>query len=422
MVLDEAVAPEQLHAAGADLLALLGAQHARQVRLAVKRQPLLCAARGAPRQQAHRLDLDADVGDHERHRLSVRDRLAERVPIVAVRDRVVEHGLCDPDGQRAQPDAREVDQLGEVKRVERVTEQRVRGHADSVERQAAEPRGARAHRGLTGDGQPRGARLDDERARPLARDAGRHDEQLRGVDEGHEGLVAAEHEAGGVAHRARRQHARIEERPRLRDGERGLRRVGLQEGRQVPRLLRRRAPPRQRVDDPERRQRGEREARVAARELLRDERARDDRRLGGGAAQPLGDRQRRQAELVELRAQVRRRRARPVGGGRGGAEDPPREALGHLAHHLLLLGQTQIEQLALRDRADALRARQRLRGLEAARRRPARAKALAHDAAREPLRRRVQAELVDPRRAREVLERRQRGGEGVHLHGVGPRG
>ena len=77
VLLDEAVTAQQLHAVGADLHALVGALDARQRGLAAEAQALLGAAGGALHHQAHAIELERDVGDHERHRLAVGDGLAE---------------------------------------------------------------------------------------------------------------------------------------------------------------------------------------------------------------------------------------------------------------------------------------------------------------------------------------------------------
>ena len=63
---------------------------------AASRAKRLALVGAAPRRaggQAHALELDRDVGDRERDRLAVGDRLAERLALVDVRDDVVEHGL-----------------------------------------------------------------------------------------------------------------------------------------------------------------------------------------------------------------------------------------------------------------------------------------------------------------------------------------
>ena len=65
VLLDEAVAAEQLHAVDADLHALLGAQPAGQRDLAGERLALRGTGRGPVGHQPHALQLDADVGDHE---------------------------------------------------------------------------------------------------------------------------------------------------------------------------------------------------------------------------------------------------------------------------------------------------------------------------------------------------------------------
>ena len=101
VLLDEAVAAEQLHAVVADLHAALGAQPAGQRDLAGEALALRGAGGGAVGHQPHAVQLDADVGDHERHALPVADRLAERLPLVDVGDHVVEHRLGGAQRQRA---------------------------------------------------------------------------------------------------------------------------------------------------------------------------------------------------------------------------------------------------------------------------------------------------------------------------------
>src|SRR4051794_38412484 len=77
VLLHVAVATEQLDAVEADLHALLGAQPPRQGDLAGRVLALGDPGRGLVGDQAHALELDGDVGDHERDGLAVRDRLAE---------------------------------------------------------------------------------------------------------------------------------------------------------------------------------------------------------------------------------------------------------------------------------------------------------------------------------------------------------
>src|SRR3984957_9961734 len=163
MLLDVAVAPAQLHSFGADPRALLGTQAAGQRGLAREARAVIGAAGGAIGQQAHALELDADVGDPERDGLAVGDRLAEGGALVDVGDDVVEHGLRGADGERAPRDPRALDALA----VDRAgtalaafadaalargalaaAEQRRRGDARVLERDAAGRRRAQPHRGL----------------------------------------------------------------------------------------------------------------------------------------------------------------------------------------------------------------------------------------------------------------------------------
>src|SRR5579884_3408900 len=99
MLLDVPMAAEHLDAIRANRHALLdtelaGERHLlREVFLAIR------AARGAVGEQAHSLELDADVRDGESDRLPVADRLAERDALIDVRDHVVEHRLRTADGE-----------------------------------------------------------------------------------------------------------------------------------------------------------------------------------------------------------------------------------------------------------------------------------------------------------------------------------
>ena len=105
MLLDVAVAAEQLDAVGADLRPALGAQPAGERHLAGEALALVDPGGGAVGRQPHPLELDRDVRHHERHRLAVGDRLAERLALVDVGDDVVEHRLAGADRQRAPAEA-----------------------------------------------------------------------------------------------------------------------------------------------------------------------------------------------------------------------------------------------------------------------------------------------------------------------------
>ena len=85
-----------------------------QRRLAGERQALLGARGAAPGDQPQPVELDGDVGAHERHRLPAGDRLAERLAFLDVGDDVVEHRVRGADRQcgPAQPGQR--DRLGVV--------------------------------------------------------------------------------------------------------------------------------------------------------------------------------------------------------------------------------------------------------------------------------------------------------------------
>ena len=105
---------EQLHAVAADLHSVLGGELAGERGLARVRLALLGTRGGAQCREPGALEFDADVGDLERDRLPVTDRLAERLALVDVRDDVVEDGLAGAARERRPRDAREPDALGEV--------------------------------------------------------------------------------------------------------------------------------------------------------------------------------------------------------------------------------------------------------------------------------------------------------------------
>ena len=111
-----AVTAEQLDAVEADLHALVGAELLGQRGLAGERQALLGARGAAPGDQPQAVELDRDVGAHERDRLPVGDRLAERLALLDVGDDVVEHRVRGADRQRGPAQAGQRDRLRVVAR------------------------------------------------------------------------------------------------------------------------------------------------------------------------------------------------------------------------------------------------------------------------------------------------------------------
>ena len=163
VLLDEAVAAEQLHAVVADLHAALGAQPRASATSRAKRLALRGAGRGAVGHQPHALQLDRDVGDHERHALPVADRLAERLALVDVGHDVVEDGL-----RRAERTAR-TRPAGTAART-RGSPRRCPSSArsptwTSVQHHPGQRRGPQPHRRLGLDLEAGGARLDQEQPR-----------------------------------------------------------------------------------------------------------------------------------------------------------------------------------------------------------------------------------------------------------------
>ena len=207
-------------------------------------EPVLGLRRRAPGHEPHRLDLDRQVRDHERHGLAVADRLAERLAVVDVGDDVVEHRLRRADGQRRGRDARAIDQLRVVERVGAAAEHRAGRQPNAVEAHAAEPRRARAQCRIGLDADALGVPLHQDRAGPAADQLRRDEEQLGARGERYQRLLAVQPELAAAQRGPRRERVRVEQRASARTAE-GCRRRGFPgERRQVLRLLLRRAPAR----------------------------------------------------------------------------------------------------------------------------------------------------------------------------------
>src|SRR3954465_14223633 len=138
VLLDEAVAAEQLYSLGADLHALARAEAPRQCRLSGEVLAAVGATRRPVGDEAHPVGLYADVGDGEGDALAVGDRFAEGTALVDVRDHVVEDRLRGSDRERGPGDARAIDAL-DVVLAAAVAEDRGAGDADALEHEA--PRG-----------------------------------------------------------------------------------------------------------------------------------------------------------------------------------------------------------------------------------------------------------------------------------------
>src|SRR5699024_8012677 len=109
VVLGEAVATEELDAVEADLHALLGGELAGERGLPGEGHALLGACGAPPGDQAQPVELGGDVGHHERHGLTVGDRLTERLALLDVGRHVVEHGVRGADRQRGPAEAGQPD-------------------------------------------------------------------------------------------------------------------------------------------------------------------------------------------------------------------------------------------------------------------------------------------------------------------------
>ena len=135
------------------------------------------AAGGLVGQQPHRLQLDRDVGDHERDRLAVGDRLAERLPLLDVRRHVVEHRLAGADRERAPGEPREPHALG-VRRAVGGAEHGPLVDLHVGERQPGQRGGAHAHRRVALDAPAPRSRTRPGTA-PACRRAGRRPRRAR---------------------------------------------------------------------------------------------------------------------------------------------------------------------------------------------------------------------------------------------------
>src|SRR5262245_56555943 len=87
VVADESMAAEDLEAVVRELRDLALRVDLRERGLLARIEAVLEIARGLPDQPAHRVGLDLHVGEPERDRLLLRDRLSERFALLRVRDR-----------------------------------------------------------------------------------------------------------------------------------------------------------------------------------------------------------------------------------------------------------------------------------------------------------------------------------------------
>src|SRR5437867_10286895 len=99
MVADVAVAAEDLDGVVGDLERGLARIVPRQIALAGRGLSLVEAGGRLPGEQAHGVDLDRHVGEHERDRLLLRDRLAAGATVPGVVAGMVEGGARGGDGE-----------------------------------------------------------------------------------------------------------------------------------------------------------------------------------------------------------------------------------------------------------------------------------------------------------------------------------
>src|SRR5258705_4342543 len=111
VLLDVAVAAEDLDGIGRDLHRRVGCEALRVRRLQRRALALVEQPRGLPGEQPRRLDLGRHVGDEEVDALVDRDRLAELDSLARVLDRVLEGGPRDTDRAGGRPGPRLVERL-----------------------------------------------------------------------------------------------------------------------------------------------------------------------------------------------------------------------------------------------------------------------------------------------------------------------
>src|SRR5437899_2498297 len=100
-----------------------------------ERATLILEPRRAVDECAARFDLRRHVGELELHRLELRDRLAELLSLLRVREREVVRTLCEADSHRRNGDAAAVEDLEElVEAVATLAEQVLLGHGAVLER------------------------------------------------------------------------------------------------------------------------------------------------------------------------------------------------------------------------------------------------------------------------------------------------
>src|SRR5258705_3007442 len=237
MFLGVTMAAEQLYAVEADLHALVGAEPLGQRRLSGERQTLLGAGRAAPGDQSQAIELDGDVRGHERHRLTVCDRLTEGLAFLDVGHHVVEHRVGGADRECGPAQPSECDRLGIVGVGGAVlAESGTQRDRHVVEFDPAERGGANPHAGIGLDRHPPSGRLDDEQ-RGLAGQLGADDEQFGVRGGGHQRFHAVQPVSARGAHRRRLECGRVEQRVRFGDRPARLGHVVAREPREIGGLL-----------------------------------------------------------------------------------------------------------------------------------------------------------------------------------------
>ena len=203
-------------------------------------------ARGVVDEQPRRFQLGGRVRELELHALKVGDRLAELLPLLRVRDGVIERALREADHLRADADAPFVERFDRDLVAAAHFAQHVRArHAAVFQQQLARAAGANAELVLLlSDREPGEAALDEKRGDAAIAGVGidgrKDDEQVRFVGVGDPELAAGQQEIAARFHGARRERERVAARAGLRqrvgaDGSRG-------KLRQILRLLCRASP------------------------------------------------------------------------------------------------------------------------------------------------------------------------------------
>ncbi len=341
--------------------------------------------------------------------------LPERLPLVDVRDHVVEHGLRGAARERRPRQPRRAHHVGEhVPRS--TTDECARGQGHVVQHELAGGGAAQSHRGLRLDADALRARLHHEQCGTGALRAlqvRRYDEELRLRGPRHEVLHAVEAVAVGGAAGGGPRREDVEQRHLLLQRECGGGHVLPGERGQVGRLLVGVAVADEDVAHRRRGEHGHGQPEVAVGERLRHQDVRDGRAFAADAADLLRDAHHGQAQFGRAGEQAVRGSERVVGLGRRGPQLFGGELRDGLDDHLLLVVGRQVEQSRVGGRGQPRGFAEPGGRLERPLRCTRRAETLPRGRGHEVLHGLAQAGAVEQRTSGEPVERRETEAHGV---------